>query len=195
MERYKQTGHLCARALDEFADKKTRKDRRYVFDNFPDYTREDDSYDNWKSKATEVQLREISINNGEITTPEDKQVKILDKNREDENEYIISGEISVKVDRIGFMFENVDISDSFKIAYIEWLCVTFCELWNRLAPHILQRREDRAGVQFVPYFEKMAYLSYFLYKRQRQDARIIVLNSEILFEKFREFRELWSAPE
>jgi hypothetical protein len=33
----------------------------------------------------------------------------------------------------------------------------FCELWNNLDPHILQIREERARVQFVPYFEKIAY--------------------------------------
>ena len=187
---------IFMRALDEFADPESREYRRYIYNNFPDYTREDYLDQLWKSRLKNgVESLKFKIFDGDKTAEETKQVKVLDRDSEKTNEYVISGEISVKIDRIGFMFYNINISPTFKRAYIEWLCVTFCELWNSLAPHIFQRREKRAGVQFVPYFEQIAYLSYPLYKRQRKDVRIIVLNSDLLTEKMNEFRRDWRAPE
>ena len=131
-----------ARSLDEFASKEARDARIRVHQNFPDYTQEDYSFKEWRNnlkKEEKTKLQKLWIREG-MDEPKqvDRIVKILQKESWDKKDF---GEMAVRADRVGFMFFTLeDISSKFRGEYLDWLCFTFCGLWNKIAPHVEQER-------------------------------------------------------
>jgi hypothetical protein len=104
-------------------------------------------------------------------------------------------ELAVKIDRIGFMLYCLNVPQELQQSYLKWLCVMFCEVWNKLAPYILLRRKERfkeyqrneqnppSPLLFVPYFEKLAYESYEYYHKELGDkAKILCLSKKCSVE-------------
>lgn len=154
------------RALDEFGSDQTRSDRKNIYDNFlPSAHFGDDSI--------------VDVDN----IPFFQQLFSHDKKR--------YKRIAVRADRIGFMFFTADLSPNFRMHYIDWLCITFCGVWNRLAVHIDEERDWRdVGDRYVPYFEQIAYLCYFRARFYDNNTRIIVLDRDKL-ERMRELHDRW----
>lgn len=176
------------RALNELGTDYTRELRRAIHKNFTDYisSKNDDDIDEEKSVT-------LWIKQGEKVSEESTKISIEKLNEEiKQNDNLRHfEEIAVKIDRIGFMFYCLKVPQELKQSYLKWLCAMFCEIWNKLAPHILLRRKDRfkeyrkdkdeypPPLLFVPYFEKLVYESYEYYNRELGDkAKIFCLNKE-----------------
>ncbi len=176
------------RALNELGTDYTRHLRRAIHKNFTDYTtlKNDEGIDEEKSVT-------LWIKQGEKVSKESTKISIEKLNEEiNHNDNLRNfEEIAVKIDRIGFMLYRLKVPQELTQSYLKWLCAMFCELWNKLAPHILLRRKDRfkkyrqnkdeyaSPFLFVPYFEKLVYESYEYYNRELGDkAKIFCLNKE-----------------
>jgi hypothetical protein len=175
------------RALNELGTEDSRILRKAIHRNFTDYTslKSDYAIDGEKSVT-------LWIKQGEKVSEESTRISIEKLNKEikhnDNLRYF--EEIAVKIDRIGFMLYRLRVPQELRQSYLKWLCVMFCEIWNKLAPHVLLRRKDRfkeyqqedeypPPVLFVPYFEKLVYESYEYYYRELRDkAKIFCLNRE-----------------
>lgn len=176
------------RALNELGTDDTRGCRRAIQKNFTDYTSSKNDEDIAEEKSVTLWIKQ-----GEEVSEESTKISIEKLNEEikqnDNLRYF--EEIAVKSDRIGFMFYCLKVPQELKQSYLKWLCAMFCEIWNKLAPHILLRRKDRfkeyrkdkdeypPALLFVPYFEKLVYESYEYYNRELGDkAKIFCLNKE-----------------
>lgn len=116
---------------------------------------------------------------------ENKPIKVKKLEQDDR---IAFEETAVKADRIGFMFDALKHSKKLKEKYFNWLCIMFCNTWNKLAPHIALERKKRfknvngdlpPPVCFAPYFEKLVYDIYDSYRKwAKEDAKILCLNPQ-----------------
>lgn len=84
-------------------------------------------------------------------------------------------DVAVRIDRLGFILYNIDISEKTKQAYLEWWCSTIVDCWNRLAPFIYLKRNERSN--YVPYFEKLSQLAFSYYIAQKIDAKLVSLKT------------------
>jgi len=168
------------KSLGELGTKEARKYRRYIHQNFPEYISEHYS----SKEGKEVTLW---VKSGD-SRPQPKSVRVKHLEEEDIEAF---EEIAVRADRIGFMFYSLEPSKKLEKKYFSWLCVMFCEIWNKLAPHIILRRKERSGggeeepqpVYFTPYFERLVYDVYEYYKKLiGENVRIFCLNPECSVE-------------
>lgn len=183
------------KALDLFASETVRIARGKVHEHFPDYTDADYPSEKWRIILSfeKIEPYRFTIKEGLKGYQEKEEIiRILYNNIYDEKilEYKKEFEdVAVAADRVGFMFFELKISDELKRNYLKWLCVTYCGLWNKIAPHIEQVRVKR--IKYVPYFEKLVYASYYYYneaienynknsKEAKKEAKLIVLNKKLL---------------
>lgn len=163
-------------ALEIWGSNEARESRRYIRENFPDYTKEED---------LDGEIVELQIKNGEQSKSVSRKVKELTV--EDRKHF---EKLAVGTDRIGFMlFEMKNLPKDFKKAYLQWLHDSFCAVWNRVAPHVNKEREER---NFAPYFEKLAYLAYYIASKQRK-SNIILLDPKKMEEASQKYKELWDC--
>jgi hypothetical protein len=163
------------KALEIWGSNEVREARKHIQDHFIDYTRDGDL------EGEEISM---SVKKGYQVKSVNRKVKEL-KN-EDRKKF---ERVAVEADRISFMlFEIKELPKEFEKAYIEWIRDTFWTIWNRVAPHVDRERKRR---RFVPYFEKLAYLSYLVDLKYKPDSEIIVLKQEAMEEAYRKFGVLW----
>jgi hypothetical protein len=99
--------------------------------------------------------------------------------------------VAVEADRVGFMlFEIKNLPKEFKKAFLEWLYDSFCTTWNKVAPHVNRERKNR---NFVPYFEKLAYLGYNVSLKEKRNTKIIILDPEMMEKAFQKYKEWWDC--
>jgi len=166
-------------ALEVWGSNEARKARRYIHENFPNYTSGQDD------TGVNVKLR---VKIGKYDKPITHEIKVRELSDKD-REYF--EKIAVLTDRVGFMlFEMKKLPKEFKKAYLEWLHDVFCTIWNRVAPHINRERKKR---NFVPYFEKLAYLTYHIGLRQKTTDKIILLDLKKMEEALQEYKKLWKC--
>lgn len=149
--------------LDIFSSKEARDVRRYIYDNFKDYTILEDA--NGEKMKLWIKFGEkVDCIHPKI----EKLIELSEKKEKFE-------ELVVRLDRVGFILFDSAITKEFKEKYLKWMCVSISEHWNRTAPHIIQIKDERG--KYVPYFELMVYEAYKYYKDEKDDAKIICLNS------------------
>ncbi len=172
------------KALDVLGTKEAIDARSYIRQKkniFPDVS----SVDHSSKKGEEVKLW---VNDGNsIVEKKIKVKKLIGKSKD------MAFSEARRADRIGFMFYVLGIPKKLKKAYLEWLCIMFCEVWNRLAPYIILERRFRQAnysdiskpntgaetpspIFFTPYFEKLVYEAYNYYKDKKKNAKIVCLN-------------------
>ena len=164
-------------ALEVWGSNEARETRRYIRKNFPNYVYDEDA------AGADVKFQ---VKIGRDSKLETRKAKVRELGTKDK-EYF--EKIAVLTDRVGFMlFEMKKLPREFKKAYLEWLADVFCDIWNRVAPHINKERKKR---NFTPYFEKLAYLTFHISSRRKRNGKIILLDVEKMEEAFQEYKKLW----
>ncbi|MEM3697729.1 MAG: hypothetical protein QXQ94_09570 [Candidatus Bathyarchaeia archaeon] len=164
------------KAIEIWGSNEVREARRYIRECFPDYS---------KGEDLTGEKMELKIQNGEQIKRGYLKVRELSSEERDYFE-----KIAVTADRVGFMlFELKNLPKRFKRAYLDWLYDTFYSIWNKIAPHVNREREAR---RFVPYFEKLAYLGYYVSLRENRNNKIVLLDPKKMEEALQEYKNLWN---
>ncbi|RLG40326.1 MAG: hypothetical protein DRO05_06615 [Thermoproteota archaeon] len=159
--------NVFTKALDLLAEDNVRETRKYIYDNFdPAYELKDEA---------EGKLVKFYINDGKSIKQEQRRVKEMGDKCEKRRKF---EELAVRFDRVGMMFFELNLSKEFREAYLRWMCIPICETWNRLAPHIYLERKEKKRVNYVRYFEKLAYSAFSIYKEMKADAKLVCLNEK-----------------
>jgi len=166
-------------ALRELSSPESRIERREIFELFDKII----SGEKGMMKSDEYIDVDVWLKKGK-NSPVNVKYKIKKLNSEDKKRF---QEISVKYDRVGFMLFDLNISPVFQKKYLDWMCVSICDMWNVLAPYILLERGDR--IKFTPNFEKLAYEAFPYYnliyqEKHEKPAKIIVLKPSYHFNLF-----------
>jgi hypothetical protein len=165
------------KAIEVWGSNEVREARRYIRKRFTDYTIEGDP---------DGEKVELQIKNGEQIELASQKVRVLSNEEQKHFE-----KVAVEADRVGFMlFEIKNLPKEFKKAFLEWLYDSFCTTWNKVAPHVNRERKSR---NFVPYFEKLAYLGYNVSLKEKRNTKIIILDPEMMEKAFQKYKEWWDC--